>query len=241
MKKKDLFLDVPPPAAEFEGFPSEMFKFLHRLKKNNNKEWFDSHRSDYEEHLREPSKAFVEAMAVRVKDAGLPLKANVKSSLFRINRDVRFSKDKSPYKTHIGIVFPMEGLAQDEWTGMYLGMEPEGKGDMRIYVGGGAHEPSSPYLKRIREKLVDNYTSLEKLMRDKKFLKEFPSGITGASLIRAPKGFEEDHPGIKYLKMKEFMFGTNITKEELMNSKLLDKLIKKFSAGIEVLTFLGRT
>lgn len=241
MKKKDIFLDVPPPIEEFEGFPAEMFKFLHNLKRNNNKEWFDANRSDYENYLREPSKAFVEAMAVRIKESGLPLRANAKTSLFRINRDIRFSKDKSPYKTHIGIVFPMDGLASDEWTGMYLGMEPEGKNDMKTYFGGGAHEPSSPYLKRIREKLADSYKTLEKLTKDKKFVKEFPDGITGASLVRAPKGFDEDHPAIKYLKMKEFMFGINITKEELMSPKLPDKLIKKFEAGIEVLSFLGRT
>lgn len=236
-----MFLDVPPPTMMFSGFSEGTFKFLHGLKKNNNKEWFDAHRSDYEEYLREPSKAFVEAMAVRIKEAGLPLKANVKSSLFRINRDVRFSKDKSPYKTHIGISFLMEGLASDEWTGMYLGMEPEGKNGVKTYIGGGAHEPSSPYLKRLREKLLNNYNTLEKLSKEKKFVKEFPGGVTGASLVRAPKGFNDDHPAINYLKMKEFMFGTYISKEQLMSPKLPDMLIKKFIAGIDVLIFLGRT
>lgn len=241
MKKKELFLDVPPPVEEFEGFSVKMFSFLHNLKKNNNKEWFDAHRSEYEKFLREPSKAFVEAMALRIKDAGLPLKANVKSSLFRINRDIRFSKDKSPYKTHIGISFLLEGLASDEWTGMYIGMEPDGKNGMKTFIGGGAHEPSSPYLKRLREKISDSYKTLNTLSKDKKFLKEFPEGLTGASLVRAPKGFEEHHPAIDYLKRKEFMFGTYISKEELMSPKLPDMMLKKCSAGTEILLFLGRT
>ena len=236
-KKKEFFLDVAPPHAEFEGFPTQAFAFLHGLKKNNTKVWFDVHRDEYEEYLREPSKAFVETMAEHIKDAGLPLVANPKRSLFRINRDIRFSKDKSPYKTHIGIVFPVDGLKEDEWTGMYLGMEPEGKNGMRAYVGGGAHEPSSPYLKRLREKIAKEYKTFDKLVTDKNFLKEYPNGVTGKSLIRPPKGFDEDHPAIKWLKMKDFGFGADITKEELMSPKLPKLLIAKFTAGIKILDY----
>lgn len=237
MKKKEFVLDVPPPPAEFEGYLANAFTFLHGLKKNNTKIWFDAHRDDYETYLREPSKALVETMAEYIKDAGLPLVANPKRSLFRINRDIRFSKDKSPYKTHIGIVFPVDGLKEDEWTGMYLGMEPEGTSGMRATIGGGVHQPSSSYLKRLRTKLAKEHKTFEKLIADKNFRKEYPKGITGQSLIRPPTGFNEDHPGIKWLKMKDFGFGASITKEELMSPKLSKLLIKKFTAGQEILRF----
>src|SRR5690349_7448099 len=123
MKKQKFTLDAPPPPAPFEDFTKETFKFLHGLKRNNNKPWFDSHRDEYEQYLRQPCRQLVEVMASIVDEDKLPLVADMKRSLFRINRDIRFSADKSPYKTHIGIVFPLSGLGDGEWAGIYLGME----------------------------------------------------------------------------------------------------------------------
>ncbi len=239
MKKKEFVLDSTPPPMEFDGFPTEAFTFLHGLKKNNNKEWFDAHRAEYEEYLREPAKAFVETMAEHLKDAGLPLVATIKRSLFRINRDIRFSKDKSPYKTHIGIVFPFDGMKDDEWTGMYLGMEPEGAKGMKVYVGGGAYMPSSPFLKRLREKIASEHTLLDKLAKDKVFLKEYPKGIVGASLVRPPKGYDIEHPALTWLKMKEYTFGGDLTKDDLQSSKLPHIIIKKFNAAKGLLQFFA--
>lgn len=237
MKKQSIALDVPPPASPFEGFTEKTFKFLHDLKKNNNKEWFEAHRADYENYLREPSKRLVDAMAEQIADAKLPLIADQKKSLFRINRDIRFSADKSPYKTHIGIVFPLKDLGVDEWTGMYLGMEPASGSNMNIFIGGGAHEPSSPYLKKIREHIAKDHTKLRKLLMDKQFLKEFPKGLEGPSLTRPPKGYDEDHPAIDLLKMKSFGFGYELKKEDLMKPKLPELLTKKIVAGMDVLKF----
>src|SRR5579872_7364057 len=197
MKKLPITLDLPPPQMPFEGFSQRTFDFLHDLKKNNNKEWFEAHRATYEGDLREPSKRFVGAMAQTLATAKLPLVADQKKSLFRINRDIRFSKDKSPYKTHIGIVFPYAGTKDDEWSGMYLGFEPEGKGGAKVYIGGGCYMPSSPFLKRLRQKISTKYKELEKLAAGKNFKKEYPKGITGESLKRMPKGFDEGHPAEK--------------------------------------------
>lgn len=238
MKKQTHTLDVPPPAAPFEGFTADTFKFLHGLKKNNNKQWFESHRHDYVNYLREPCKVLVNVMAEYIDDYKLPLIAEPKRSLFRINRDIRFSLDKSPYKTHIGIVFPVKDLGEDEWTGMYLGMEPAaGAGKMRTFVGGGAHMPTPQYLKKIREKIATEYGDLRKALADKNFKKHYPKGLTGASLSRAPKGYEEDHPAIDLLKMKSFEFGHELTKEQLMKADLPELMIEKFKAGIGVLEF----
>src|SRR5579872_7548564 len=197
MKKPSVTLDAPMPEMTFEGFSQGAFDFLRGLGKNNNKAWFEAHRSDYEDYLREPSKRFVGAMSAAFAEAKLPLLADQKKSLFRINRDIRFSKDKSPYKTHIGIVFPYAGTKDDEWSGMYLGFEPEGKGGAKVYIGGGCYMPSSPFLKRLRQKISTKYSELEKLAADKNFKKEYPKGITGESLKRMPKGFDEGHPAEK--------------------------------------------
>src|ERR1035437_3950865 len=139
------------PAPMFEGFSNETFKFLHGLKKNNNKEWFEAHRDEYERSLRGPSKALAFAMGQYFRSHDMPVAGSAKTSLFRINRDIRFSKDKSPYKTHIGLSFPLEGTKKEEWCGYYIGFEPakSGKG-MHVYAGGGVYMPMPPYLKRIR-------------------------------------------------------------------------------------------
>jgi uncharacterized protein (TIGR02453 family) len=229
-------LDVPPPAT-FAGFPAGAFKFLHGLKQNNNKPWFEAHRDDYEKHLREPSKQLVNVMAQYIDDYKLPLVADPKRSLFRINRDIRFSSDKSPYKTHIGIVFPVKGLGPDEWTGMYLGMEPATAGKMKVFVGGGAHMPSAEYLKKIRAKIAKDHPKLRKAVTEKDFKKHYANGLQGETLSRPPKGYDEDHPAIDLLKMKSFEFGHSLTKDDLMDPDLPELLAKKFKAGIGVLEF----
>ncbi|MEI8135337.1 MAG: DUF2461 domain-containing protein [bacterium] len=243
MKKSPIILDAPPPEMEFEGFSKRTFHFLHGLKKNNNKEWFEAHRNTYDDDLREPSKHLVGAMSKLLFDEDLPLTADPKKSLFRINRDIRFSKDKSPYKTHIGIVFPMKGMKEDEWTGMYLGFEPEGKNDMKVYVGGGCYMPSAPFLKRIRKKIDTEYIQLEKLVADKSFRKIYPEGITDetGSLKRMPKGYDEGHPASRWLKMKSYTFGTTLTKEDLMSKKLPSIIIAKIKAAMPVMMYFAQS
>jgi uncharacterized protein (TIGR02453 family) len=239
MKKPAIILDVPPPAMPFEGFSEATFKFLHGLKKNNNKAWFEAHRVSYEADLREPCKLLVEEMAEVFAEAKLPLISNQKRSLFRINRDIRFSKDKSPYKTHIGIVFPQDGAKEDEWSGMYFGFEPDGKNGVKCYIGGGAYMPSSPYLKRIRKKIGTEYKELGKRVAEKNFKKEFPKGITGESLKRIPHGYEEDHPAATLLKLKSFTFGADLPKDDLLNPKLSKILLAKFKAAMPVLQWFA--
>lgn len=241
MKKPKIFLDVPPPQLPFEGFSEETFKFLHGLKKNNKKEWFEAHRATYEDDLREPSKRLVSAMSLLIAGSKLPLIADQKRSLFRINRDIRFSKDKSPYKTHIGIVFPYQGLKEDEWVGMYLAFEPQGKNGVKAYIGGGCYMPSGPFLKRIRSKVSSRQKELEKLISEKNFKKEYPKGIVdeGQSLKRMPKGYEDDDPAAKWLKMKSFTYGADLTKKDLMSKDLPKILLGKIKAALAVLQFFA--
>ena len=241
MKKTSFLFDVPPPAMPFDGFTEETFKFLHGLKKNNNKIWFEKHRDSYETDLRGPCKLLVDVMAEHFADARMPLVASQKRSLFRINRDIRFSKDKSPYKTHIGIVFPQEGLKEDEWTGMYFGFEPDAKNGVKAYIGGGAYMPSSQFLKRIRKNIGANHKQLEKLLAEKKFRTQYPKGVTGESLKRMPNGYDEDHPAAKWLKMKSFTYGCDLSKKDLLDSKLPKLLLMKFGAALSVMRFLSES
>ena len=239
MKKSAVSLDIPPPAMPFEGFSEATLTFLRGLKKNNKKDWFEAHRDTYEAELREPSKRFVSAMGSALSEAKLPLISDMKRSLFRINRDIRFSKDKSPYKTHIGIVFPYSGMKEDEWSGMYLGFEPDGKNGVKAYIGGGCYMPSSPYLKRIRKQIGTKYKELDKLASDKNFKKTYPKGITGESLKRMPQGYEEEHPANAWLKMKSYTFGADLSKKDLLSPNLPKIVVQKIKAALPVLKFFA--
>jgi len=236
-KAKAITLDIPGPG--FEGFSEETVRFLHHLKKNNNKEWFEDHRSDYEQYLRNPSKALVEEMGVKLRENKLPFIANPKTSLFRINRDIRFSADKSPYKTHVGLWFPLEGTAKGFWCGVYFGFEPEGKNEIKAFVGGGVHMPEAPQLKSMRAKIAKEFKRFKQLNEDKAFREAFPKGVEGASLKRMPKGYEEGHPAEHFLKLKEYVFSSPCNKETLLQEDLADFLLHKFEQAKKMTEFLG--
>ena len=229
------------PAPVFEGFSSETFKFLRGLKKNNNKEWFEKHRDNYEMYLRNPSKALAYAMGQYFKDNEMPIIGNAKTSLFRINRDIRFSADKSPYKTHIGLSFPLEGTKKEEWCGFYFSFEPSAKGKGVVsFAGGGVYMPLPPYLKRIRAKIGTKHKDLRKIIDSERFRKVYPKGLTGDSLKRIPSGYSEDHPAAEWLKHKSFLFGTDLTEKDLLREDLPEILGEKFKAALPVVLFLGK-
>jgi uncharacterized protein (TIGR02453 family) len=241
MAKQPTFLDsIPPPQPPFEGYSKETFKFLHGLKKNNNKEWFEKHRTEYEEHLREPSKTLAWAIGEYFRDKKMPVIGNEKTSLFRINRDIRFSKDKSPYKTHIGIHFPLEGGKKEEWCGFYFSFEPASGKSIKTYGGGGVYMPMPPQLKRIRQKIAEEHKAFDKILKAPSFRKVYPEGLTGESLKRIPQGFEEDHPASKYLKMKSLLFNFELDERDLLRTDLPKILGEKFRAAYPVVEFLGR-
>lgn len=230
---------APPLVIPFEGFTNGAFRYLHALKKNNNKAWFEAHRDQYESELRDPCRALVQAMDILFKKNGMHFLANLKTSLFRINRDIRFSKDKSPYKTHIGMSFPIVGATKAFEAGLYVGFEPKGAKDIHGFVGGGVYMPMPEQLKRIRKKISGDFKGFNKLVSDKTFRKEFPKGLTGESLKRMPLGYSEDDPATEYLKMKQFLFGDTLQLHDLLDEDLPEKLLKKFKAAQAVTLFLG--
>jgi uncharacterized protein (TIGR02453 family) len=231
-------LDAPPPG--FEGFSRETFKFMHGLKKNNNKPWFEAHRDDYEMHVRHPMTALLAALSQEFEKQKIPAIATPKVSLFRIYRDIRFAKDKSPYKTHVGLWMPYEGGDKDSWTGFYFGMEPAAKGKgMHAFIGGGSHHPPSPMLKRIRAKIGTEYQALEKILNTSSFKAAFPQGMRGASLTRVPVGFAADHPAAERLKMKDFWAGHDLTDDQLLSDDLPQQIAKVCKAALPLVEFLA--
>src|SRR5215212_12031343 len=135
--------DVDPPS-----FSAALFTFLRELKANNRRDWFQANKARYEEDVKEPALAFIEDIGHRLPEVAPHLVADTKS-LFRIHRDTRFAKDKTPYKTHVGIYFRHARAAEADTPGLYLHLEPG-----HVFLGAGIWHPGSPGLKRIRDALV---------------------------------------------------------------------------------------
>jgi uncharacterized protein (TIGR02453 family) len=186
----------------FTGFPKEGLAFLSRLKKNNNREWFHKHKDEYEQHVRFPMQCLVSSLAQRMSDEAPEIEFNPKRSIFRIYRDVRFSKNKAPYKTNIAAVFPLRGKKGPiELPGLYVSIAPG-----EVFLGGGVYMPSGDQLKAYRRSIVERPDDFLAVVGNRTFKKEFGT-IQGENLQRAPIGFPKDHPMLEDLKHKQFYVG----------------------------------
>ena len=211
-------------------------QFLNDLKANNNREWFLANKKRYEEYKQDYNQligAFLEVM--KPKDASLEL-LEIKNCTFRINRDIRFSKDKSPYKSHMGIWMNTNSSGINAPV-YYIHIE---KG--KSFVAGGFYSPEAPDLKKIRKEIAFFYEDLEKIVTDATFKKYF-SGLdrneTNA-LKNAPKDFEKDHPAIEFLKLKSFTVSTRIDDSELIDKNFVATTAEKLIALKPLIDFLNR-
>ena len=213
----------------FTGFTPEAIEFLVDLADNNDRAWFNPRKADYERLLKRPLEALCVALGERFKARGIPLEADPARSPFRIYRDVRFSKDKSPYKTHVSASFAYVG--GDPHGGGYFHFQP---GEM--YMGGGMWRPDPAKLASFR-RLVDKGEGLEAL-DDAGFVATF-GGIHGETLTRVPQGYAKDHPRAELLKLKDLTFGHRLADDEVLSGGLPDTLADDFARAIPVFRLLG--
>jgi uncharacterized protein (TIGR02453 family) len=186
----------------FDGFPRKGIEFLKKLKRNNNRPWFQKHKQEYEDYVRFPMQCLIAALARELHDDIPEIEFNPKRSLFRIYRDVRFSKNKAPYKTNVAASFQPRGAGSGiELPGLYVGVEP---GEM--FVGGGLYLPTGDQLKSIRTAIAERPDEFLAVVENTRFKKRFGT-IMGEKLQKAPLGFPKDHPMIEYLKYKQFYVG----------------------------------
>ena len=213
----------------FSGLKPIARDFFKNLAKNNNKEWFTENKTTYENEVREPIKSLVSDLSKVFFDENIPYIADPKKALFRINRDIRFSKDKSPYKTNMGAFFPYTLHSTTtrpvESLGLYFHFE-----ENSCFIAGGIHMPMPPTLKTLRETIADNWKEFEQILNDKTLKKEFPVILNNEKLKNVPRGFAPDHPAAKYLKLKEFGVYCEIDHKETYTSKFVDLFLKKAKA-----------
>jgi uncharacterized protein (TIGR02453 family) len=198
------------PAKGKVSFTPELFAFLTDLRENNNREWFAANKHRYESALLEPALDFVADFAPHLEKISPHLLADPRpsgGSLFRIYRDTRFSKDKTPYKTNVGIHFRHERAKDAYAPGFYLHLSPG-----EVFAGGGIWHPDTATAVRIREAIVADPDGWKRSTRGRAFAKTFTLG--GDSLKRPPAGFDPDHPYIDDLKRKDFFAGTTLTEQQ---------------------------
>lgn len=210
-------------------------QYLSDLKKNNNREWFLGNRSRYEE-AKENFEAFVQAVIDSIASFDPYIQGlEVRSCTYRINRDIRFSIDKTVYKTHLGAFIVRGGKKNgDRYAGYYFHVEP-GNNSM---IAGGAYMPPAAWLSAIREKIDDQGEELVKIVKNKEFLKYF-GGIVGDKLKTAPKGYPRDHKYIELLKLKSHLVSRMISDNKIVGEDCLDYIISASKAMKPLNDFLN--
>lgn len=199
-------------------FTPQLFAFLEDLTLNNNREWFKANQDRYEQHVREPALDFINDFAgplAKISSQFVADSRTVGGSLFRIQRDTRFAKDKTPYKPNTGLQFRHRAGRDAHAPGFYLHLEP---GD--CFVGVGLWRPETRIAYTIREQIDENRALWKRVARGKRFTDVFE--LVGESLKRAPKGFDEDHPLIVDLKRKDFIASARLTQKSVTSATFME-------------------
>jgi uncharacterized protein (TIGR02453 family) len=240
-KEKDAMLAGHAAAARFRGFRPEALGFLRRLKRNNRREWFERNRAVYESEIRDPMRALVEEMDVRLARLAPELTGDPRHSIFRIHRDVRFSADKSPYKTNAACQFyhhdAGRGAGQDAQgagAGLYFQVA-----DRECFVAGGMWMPARPALDRIREVIAESPEAFERLLRAPTFHRRFGRLDSEAVLKRMPRGFAEGHPAAQWLRYRSFTATRMMTQREVQSPRLPGILARDFASLVPLVRWIN--
>jgi uncharacterized protein (TIGR02453 family) len=223
---------------QFSGFRPAALRFLRDLARNNRREWFESHRQVYEAELRQPVLALLDELDVRLGTLAPEIGVDAKRSMFRIHRDVRFSKDKSPYKTHVAFWVSHRALGRSSGSavhggaGLYFHIEPK-----RSLVAAGIWMPPAQPLARIRAALVTDLAGFERARRT--FRRQYGDLSEEAILKRVPRGFRADHPAAHWLRYQSFTVSRPFKATDLRRADLPDQLARAYTPVIPFVRWLN--
>ncbi len=220
--------------SKFSGFSPSIYQFLAELEQNNDKEWFSANRDRYEAEVRGPAFAYIEAMKASIDKISPHFRVEAKKvggSLMRIHRDIRFSKDKSPYKTNVGIQFRHTSGCDAHAPGFYLHISPE-----ESFFGVGTWHPAGGLLHAIRKWIDKHPKDWKKSISPKSFRDRFE--LVGDSLKRAPKGFDSEHPLIVDLRRKDFIAVQNLDQGDVSSKEFIKESAAAFRSAKPFMNFL---
>jgi len=214
---------------------STTLKFLKDLKKNNNKPWFDEHRDQYET-AKENILALAGALIKGISSFDPPIAdLQPKDCTFRINRDVRFSKDKSPYKSNMSAYFNKAGK-KGNGAGYYIHIEPG-----KSFAAGGIWMPATADLAKIRQEIDYSFNDWKKMISNTAFKKQFPKGFgDNETLTRPPKGYDENNPAIDFIKMKSFVIRKHFSDAEVQSKSFAKDVAKTFQHIHPLVEFINK-
>jgi uncharacterized protein (TIGR02453 family) len=220
--------------VEEPSFSPELFAFLRELVDNNDREWFTAHKARYVAEVQEPALAFVEDVGLRLPEVSRHFVADARTtggSLFRIYRDIRFSKDKTPYKAHAGIQFRHERARDAHAPGYYLHLEPGS-----VFMACGTWHPDRDALHAIRTAIAARPSRWQTIVEEPAFRQHFRLG--GETLKRPPAGFDRDHPLVDELKRKDFIAVAGLTEADATAGDFLDRFLDLCAAAGGFMRFL---
>lgn len=230
-------------APAFTGFRPEAIQFMADLAVNNDRAWFQPRKAEFERLLKEPMELLVVAVGECFRARGIPLLADPKRSPFRIYRDTRFSRDKSPYKTHLAATFPW--LEDAAGAGERADDSPHGNGGYfnfqpgEMYAGGGMWMPEKPRLDAFRRAIVDDPDRVRAALEDEAFVSWFGGVNSHDELKRVPPGLPQDHPMADMFRWKDIVFGRRLADDEVFSADLPDRLADGYAAAMPVFRFLA--
>lgn len=225
---------MPKTSSSPKAFHPDLFKFLRQLKENNTRDWFHGNKEWYESSVRHPAQQFISDFGPLLARLSSHFNADprpVGGSLFRIHRDVRFARDKSPYKTSVGIQFRHKQAKDVHAPGFYLHLQPGS-----VFAGIGIWHPDSASLKKIRDALVTDPRRWKRVIAGKKFSATYE--LAGDSLKRPPRGYDAEHPLVEDLKRKDFLAVAKLTQKQATSAGFLDEYAALCRAGTPFMKLL---
>ena len=221
--------------SSFKGFPADFFQFLSELKENNNRPWFNENKARYYDCIVSPMCEFIVAIAPRLEKISPHYIADPRphgGSMFRIYRDTRFSKDKTPYKTHAACHFRHQAGKDAHAPGFYAHFALD-----TLHFGGGIWRPPARQLGIIREQISDNPAEWSRIIKSRPIRDR--GGIRGDSLVRAPRGFDPEHEHINDLKRKTFFVMSEAEPELARSGELVNQVAAAFRASARLNRFIA--
>jgi uncharacterized protein (TIGR02453 family) len=235
---------MPPRSSPdaFTGFRPAALTFLRSLARNNKREWFEANRERYDTEVKAPMQVLVEEIDARLGEIAPEMIGNPKKSIFRIYRDVRFSKDKRPYKTNAAAWFYHRDAGHAVGTtavhggaGFYFQIAPK-----ECMVAGGIWMPPGPAVKLLRQAIAEDPETLRSILRQPAFKRAFGTLSDEAVLKRTPRGFDPDHPAADLLKYKSFTVSRELSEDDMSSAKLPDMIAKQYATMLPFVRWLNR-
>ena len=227
--------------SEFRGFGQKTLTFLRQLKRNNRRDWFEANKESYLSDVQEMMRSFVQEMDTRFGRIAPEIIGDPKKSVFRIYRDVRFSKDKSPYKTHAACWFFHRGAgkkvgqeAHEGGAGFYFHVEPGAS-----FMGAGIWMPPRPTLNRLRDAVVADVTGFRAIVNNPSMKRRYGGLSDEGRLTRVPRGFPADHPAGDLLRQVSYIVGRSVTDAEVLNRNVAQRVEKDFAVALPLVRWLN--